>query len=111
VSVRPRVLGPRVLLQPLEANESTQGGIVLPDEVRERETRGMVVAVGDPPAGELEAPVHAGDVVIYAAEGATPYARPSRVTVDNDETGHAEQFVIADYGDLLLVLEETGVPA
>lgn len=39
-------LGDRVLVEPLEEAEVTAGGIVLPDNVREKPQRGKVLAVG-----------------------------------------------------------------
>ena len=39
-------LGDRVLLTPLEAEEKTAGGILIPDSAKEKQQRGKVVAVG-----------------------------------------------------------------
>ena len=39
-------LGDRVLVEPLEAEEKTSGGIVIPDTAKEKQQRGKVVAVG-----------------------------------------------------------------
>lgn len=39
-------LGDRVLIKPLEAEEKTKGGIVLPDTAKEKPQEGEVVAVG-----------------------------------------------------------------
>jgi chaperonin GroES len=39
-------LGDRVLVEPLEAEEKTAGGIVIPDTAKEKQQRGKVVAVG-----------------------------------------------------------------
>jgi chaperonin GroES len=44
-SIRP--LGEKVLIQRLEAEEVTKGGIVLPDTAREKPKEGKVIAVGD----------------------------------------------------------------
>jgi chaperonin GroES len=41
-----RPLDDRVVVEPLEAEEMTAGGIVLPDTAKERPQRGNVVAVG-----------------------------------------------------------------
>lgn len=98
--VTPRVLGSRVLLAPLEANEQTSTGIVLPEESRLRETRGIVIAVGE------VAPVAPGDVVVYAWEGSGPYSTPTWIELDSGEDGHGETLVVVDYADLLLVLDE-----
>jgi len=39
-------LGDRVLVAPLEAEEKTTGGIVIPDSAKEKQQRGRIVAVG-----------------------------------------------------------------
>ena len=39
-------LGDRVLVEPLEAEDKTTGGIIIPDTAREKQQRGKVVAVG-----------------------------------------------------------------
>ncbi len=41
-----RPLDDRVVVEPLEAEEKTAGGIVLPDTAKERPQRGRVVSVG-----------------------------------------------------------------
>ena len=68
-------LDDRVVIEPLEAEETTAGGIILPDAAKEKPTRGRVVAVGP---GKLlddgsRAPlaVKKGDVVVYNQYGGT----------------------------------------
>lgn len=39
-------LGDRVVVKPLESNEKTKGGIVLPDTAKEKPQEGKIVAVG-----------------------------------------------------------------
>lgn len=39
-------LGDRVLVEPLEAEEKTSGGIVIPDTAKEKQQKGKIVAVG-----------------------------------------------------------------
>ena len=67
--IRLRPLDDRVVVQPLEAEETTAGGIVLPDAAKEKPQRGKVVAVG---VGKLldsgnrgELSVAVGDEVIF----------------------------------------------
>ena len=76
-------LGDHVVIRPLEAEDRTPGGIVLPDTAKEKSTRGEVVAVGSGrvlPNGRTVAPaVKAGDTVIYSK-----YAG-SEVKVDGKE--------------------------
>ena len=67
LNVRP--LDDRVVVEPLEAEEKTAGGILLPDTAREKPQRGKVLAVG---AGKVNddgkrqpVAVAVGDVVLY----------------------------------------------
>ena len=81
VSLRP--LDDRVVVQPSEAEETTAGGIVLPDSAKEKPQRGTVVAVGpgklldNGNRGELSVAV--GDVVIYGKYGG------SEIEIDGEE--------------------------
>lgn len=68
-------LDDRVVVQPLEAEETTAGGIVLPDSAQEKPQRGKVVAVG--PGRLLESgdrcavSVVEGDEVLFGKYGGT----------------------------------------
>jgi chaperonin GroES len=70
-----RPLDDRVVVEPIEAEEKTAGGIVLPDSAKEKPQRGTVVAVGpgrlldSGERGELSVAV--GDEVIYGKYGGT----------------------------------------
>ncbi|MGY8747562.1 MAG: co-chaperone GroES [Pirellulales bacterium] len=73
LSIRP--LDDRVVVEPMAAEETTAGGIVLPDAAQEKPQRGTVVAVGpgklleSGERGELS--VGVGDEVIYGKYGGT----------------------------------------
>ena len=73
IKIRP--LDDRVVVQPSEAEETTAGGIVLPDTAKEKPQRGKVVAVGpgrlldNGQRGELS--VSVGDEVIFGKYGGT----------------------------------------
>ena len=73
IKIRP--LDDRVVVKPVEAEQTTAGGIVLPDSAKERPQRGEVVAVG--PGRQLdsgqrgELSVDVGDEVIYGKYGGT----------------------------------------
>jgi len=73
IKIRP--LDDRVVVEPIEAEEKTAGGIVLPDSAKERPQRGTVIAVGpgklldNGKRGELS--VSVGDEVIYGKYGGT----------------------------------------
>ncbi|MEW6075107.1 MAG: co-chaperone GroES [Candidatus Omnitrophota bacterium] len=62
-------LGDRVLVKPLEAENKTKGGIVLPDTAKEKPQQGEVIAVGKGKIlenGTLQPlEVKAGDKVLY----------------------------------------------
>ena len=46
VTVKVRPLDDRVVVEPLEAEEKTAGGILLPDTAKQKPQRGRVLAVG-----------------------------------------------------------------
>lgn len=68
-------LDDRVVVEPVEAEETTAGGIVLPDTAKEKPQRGKVVAVG--PGRLLESgercpvSVGEGDEVLFGKYGGT----------------------------------------
>ena len=73
INLRP--LDDRVVVEPMEAEAKTAGGIVLPDSAQEKPQRGTVVAVGP---GKLTdtgnrgtLSVAVGDVVIYGKYSGT----------------------------------------
>lgn len=81
IKIRP--LDDRIVVEPLSAEETTAGGIVLPDAAQEKPQRGTVVAVGpgrlldSGHRGELSVAV--GDEVIYGKYGG------SDIEVDGEE--------------------------
>jgi chaperonin GroES len=64
-----RPLDDRVVVEPMEAEERTAGGIVLPDTAKEKPQRGTVKATGPgrllDSGNRAEVAVRVGDVVIY----------------------------------------------
>ena len=69
-------LGDRLLVQPVEEEETTASGIVLPDTAKEKPQKGKVLAVGDgryDEDGEKRIPldVAEGDEVIFSRYGGT----------------------------------------
>ncbi len=65
----------RVIVKPKEAEETTKGGIILPDTVKEKPIEGTVVAVGEGKVAEngtvTKLTVKAGDVVLYGKYSGT----------------------------------------
>ena len=68
-------LDDRVVVEPLDAEETTAGGIVLPDAAQEKQQRGKVIAVGPGrllDSGERCAvSVKVGDEVLFGKYGGT----------------------------------------
>jgi len=69
-------LGDRLIVEPLEEEQTTIGGIVLPDTAVEKPQRGTVIAVGpgarSSETGEvIPMDVHEGDVVVFSKYGGT----------------------------------------
>jgi len=64
-------LGDRVVLKRAEAEETTNGGIVLPDAAKDKPQRGRVVAVGEGhlrnDGTKIPLSVKAGDNVIFSS--------------------------------------------
>ncbi len=90
-------LGDKVLVQPNTGNETTAGGIVLPDSAKERPQEGKVIAVGPGrtlDSGEVSAiNVKEGDTVVYSKYGGT------EIKLDGEE------YLILDESSLLAVKE------
>jgi chaperonin GroES len=92
-----RPLDDRVVIEPLEAEEKTAGGIVLPDTAKEKPQQGKIIAVGP---GKLlddgtraKMSVAKGDRVLYGKYSGT------EVTVENKEV------VIMRESDILAKIE------
>jgi chaperonin GroES len=95
IGIRP--LGEKVLIKRLEAEETTAGGIVLPDTAREKPKRGRVVSIGD---GRMlktgkrhPLQVKRGQEVLFSSYAGT------EVKVDGEE------MVIMDETEILAVVE------
>ncbi len=68
-------LGSRVVVEPLEQEEVTAGGIVLPETAKEKPQKGVVLSVGpgdrDEDGDRIAMDVKVGDTVLYAKYGGT----------------------------------------
>ncbi len=83
MAIKIKPLADRVVVRPIEREEVTKGGILLPDTVKEKPQEGEVLAVG---AGRLSEDgkriamdVKVGDIVVYAKYGGT------EIKVDDEE--------------------------
>ena len=68
----------RLVVKPIEAEETSLGGIIIPDAAKEKPTKGEVIAVGEgkiiDATGGVRAPkVKVGDKVIYGQYSGSAY--------------------------------------
>ncbi len=93
-----RPLGDKVLVERVEAQSKTAGGIVLPDTAKEKPQRGKVISVGEGKMLEngtrKEVQVKKGDLVLF-----TSYAR-TEIKIDGKE------YLIMDESDIMAVIEK-----
>lgn len=90
-------LGDRVVVKPLEEEERTKGGIVLPDVAKEKPQHGEVLAVGPGALTEdgrrLPMDVKVGDRVLFAKYAGT------EVKIGEEE------YLILRQSDILAIVE------
>jgi chaperonin GroES len=76
-------LADRVIVKPMEAEEKTKGGIILPDTAKEKPIEGTIIAVGPGKITEdgkqVKLEVKEGDKVLYGKYSGT------EVTVEGEE--------------------------
>ena len=86
-------LADRVLVRPIEREDKTKSGIILPDTVKEKPQEGEVIAAGPGRIGDdskrIALEVKVGDIVIYAKYGGT------EIKIDDEE------LMILREGDIL----------
>lgn len=87
-----RPINDRVLVKPAAAEETTKGGIIIPDTAKEKPQRGTVIAVG-PGKDDKAMTVKVNDVVLYGK-----YA--------GQEISHnGENYLIMREDDILVILD------
>jgi chaperonin GroES len=93
-----RPLSDKVLVERVEAEAKTAGGIVLPDTAKEKPQRGKIVSVGQ---GKLledgthrEVQVKKGDLVLFTSYAGT------EIKIDGKE------YLIMDESDIMAVIEK-----
>ena len=68
-------LGGRVIVEPIEQEEMTAGGIILPETAKEKPQEGKIIAAGPGDRNEdgerMELEVKVGDKVLYAKYSGT----------------------------------------
>ena len=86
----------RILLKPMEAEEKTAGGIIIPDNAKEKPQKGEVIAVGPGKVSDkgsrIEMSVKKGDKVLYGKYSGT------EITVDG------EDYLIVRESDVLALI-------
>jgi chaperonin GroES len=91
-------LGDRVVVRPLEAEEKTKGGIVLPDTAKEKPQEGEIVAVGKGRTLDngtvVVSEVKVGDRVLYGKYSG------NEIVIDGEE------LMIMREEDLLAILKK-----
>ncbi|HEU4541873.1 MAG TPA: co-chaperone GroES [Jiangellaceae bacterium] len=97
VSIKP--LEDRIVVKPLDAEQTTASGLVIPDTAKEKPQEGEVLAVGAgrwDEDGEKRIPldVKVGDKVLYSKYGGT------EVKYDN------EDYLILSARDVLAIIEK-----
>jgi chaperonin GroES len=93
-----RPLADKVLVQRLEAENKTAGGIVLPDTAKEKPQRGKIVSVGEgkvlDDGTRRKMQVKKGDTVLFTSYAGT------EIKIDGKE------YLIMDESDIMAVIEK-----
>lgn len=95
INVRP--MNDRILVQRLEAEAKTKGGIVLPDSAKEKPKEGTVVSIG---SGKL----------LESGERAAPQLKKNDRVIFNSYAGteikiQGEEFLIMNEDDVLAIVD------
>jgi len=94
MNVKP--LEDRIILKPMEAEEKTAGGIIIPDNAKEKPQKGEVIAVGPgkitDKGQKIEVSLKKGDKVLYGKYSGT------EVTIDG------EDYLIVRESDILAII-------
>jgi len=95
LSLKP--LGDRVVVEPIEQEEVTAGGIVLPETAKEKPQQGKILAAGpgarDEDGKRIDMDVKVGDKVLYAKYAGTEFKLDGK------------KLLILRESDLLAILE------
>jgi chaperonin GroES len=99
VSVSIKPLEDRIVVKPLDAEQTTASGLVIPDTAKEKPQEGEVLAVGPgrfDDEGEKRIPldVKVGDTVLYSKYGGT------------EVKYSGEEFLILSARDVLAIIEK-----
>ncbi len=89
INIKP--LGDRVVVEPVEAEQKTASGIIIPDTAKEKPSQGVVVAVPDAD-DEHKLTVKVGDKILYGKYAGT------EITIDDKE------YLIISESDILAII-------
>ena len=96
VSIKP--LEDRVVVKPLEAEQVTASGLIIPDTAKEKPQEGEVIAVGagrfDESGSRVPMDVKVGDKVVFSKYGGTELKYG------------AEEYLVLSQRDILAVIED-----
>ena len=88
----------RIVVQPLEAEQVTASGLVIPDTAKEKPQEGKVLAVGpgrfDDKGSRVPVDVKVGDVVLYSKYGG------------KEVKYSGEEYLVLSARDVLAVIEK-----
>ena len=77
MTINLKPLGDRVVVEPIEQEEISAGGIILPETAKEKPQKGTVVAVGpgarDEDGKRIMLDVGKGDIVLFAKYAGTEF--------------------------------------
>lgn len=98
MSINLKPLGNRVVVEPIEEEEITASGIVLPESAKEKPQKGTVLSVGpgerDDDGERIPLDVSAGDTVLFAKYSGTEIKMERK------------KMLILRESDLLAIIEE-----
>ena len=95
VAIKP--LEDRIVVQPLDAEQTTASGLVIPDTAKEKPQEGVVLAIGPgrfEDGKRIELDVKVGDVVLYSKYGGT------------EVKYHGEEYLVLSARDVLAIVEK-----
>ena len=97
MSVAIKPLEDRIVIQQVEAEQTTASGLVIPDSAKEKPQEGKVVAVGPGRVADngtrIPVDVNVGDIVIYSKFGGT------------EIKAAGEEYLVLSSRDILAVIE------
>jgi chaperonin GroES len=95
VAIKP--LEDRIVVQPLEAEQTTASGLVIPDTAKEKPQEGRVLAIGPgrfEDGKRIPLDVSVGDVVLYSKYGGT------------EVKYSGEEYLVLSARDVLAIVEK-----